>query len=116
MAVFWRRAKMAQAAGGAFAMIRATWKVFSTRASVFRLCGHTWRNILSLFRPKDSRYWWYSFYFEGERYRQSTKLTKKTAAAVVEANLLAHLQSGSATRLRSTKSPILRDFSVRFLD
>jgi integrase len=97
-------------------MIKATWKVFSTRASVFRLCGHTWRNTLSLFRPKDSRYWWYSFYFEGERYRQSTKQTKKTAAAVVEANLLAHLQSGSATKLRPTKPPILRDFSVRFLD
>jgi integrase len=71
---------------------------------------------LSLFRPKDSRYWWYSFYFEGERYRQSTKQTKKTAAAVVEANLLAHLQSGSATNLRSMKPPILNDFSVRFLD
>jgi hypothetical protein len=47
---------------------------------------------LSLFRPKDSRYWWYAFYFDGERYRKSTKKTKKTAAAVVEASLLARFR------------------------
>ena len=54
---------------------------------------------MSLFRPKDSRYWWYSFYFDGERYRKSTKKTKKTAAAVVEASLLARLQEGDAIEL-----------------
>ena len=71
---------------------------------------------MSLFRPKDSRYWWYSFYFDGERYRKSTKKTKKTAAAVVEASLLARLQQGDAIELGRKKSPVLRDFSVRFLD
>jgi hypothetical protein len=97
-------------------MIKPTWRVFSTRASVFRLCGHTWRNTLSLFRPKDSRYWWYSFYFDGERYRNSTKKTKKTAAAVVEASLLARLQEGNAIELGRRKPPVLRDFAVRFLE
>jgi hypothetical protein len=31
----------------AFVMIKATWRIFSTRASIFRLCGHTWRNTVS---------------------------------------------------------------------
>jgi hypothetical protein len=53
---------------------------------------------LSLFRPKDSRYWWYSFYFDGERYRKSTKKTKKTAAAVVEASLLRAFSKATPSR------------------
>jgi integrase len=71
---------------------------------------------LSLFRPKDSRYWWYSFYFDGERYRKSTKKTKKTAAAVVEASLLARLQEGDAIELGRKKPPVLRDLGERFLE
>ena len=71
---------------------------------------------MSLFQPPDSRYWWYSFYFEGKRYRNSTKQTKKTAAAVVEATLLASLQEGRTSTLRRTRPPILREFSVRFLE
>jgi integrase len=71
---------------------------------------------LSLFHPKDSRYWWYSFYFEGKRYRRSTKKTKRTAAAVVEANLLARLQEGQAVGLSRKMPPTLREFSVRFLE
>ena len=71
---------------------------------------------MSLFRPKDSGYWWYSFYFDGKRYRKSTKKTKKTAAAVVEASLLARLRQGDAIELGRKKLPVLRDFAVRFLD
>lgn len=71
---------------------------------------------MSLFRPKDSRYWWYSFYFDGERYRKSTKKTKKTAAAVVEASLLARLQEGDAIELGRKKPPVLRDLAERFLE
>jgi len=71
---------------------------------------------LSLFQPPDSCYWWYSFYFEGKRYRSSTKQTKKTAAAVVEATLLARLQEGEAHTARTKKPPTLREFSVRFLE
>jgi hypothetical protein len=71
---------------------------------------------LSLFQPPDSRYWWYSFYFEGKRYRNSSKQTKKTAAAVVEATLLARLREGSTNEVRSKKPPVLRDFSSRFLE
>jgi hypothetical protein len=71
---------------------------------------------LSLFRPKDSCFWWYSFYFDGKRYRKSTKKTKKTAAAVVEASLLARLQQGDAIELGRKRPPVLRDFAVRFLE
>jgi integrase len=71
---------------------------------------------LSLFQPPDSRYWWYSFYFEGKRYRNSTKQTKRTAAAVVEATLLARLREGSASDVRQKRPPVLSDFSSRFLE
>ena len=70
---------------------------------------------MSLFRPHDSSYWWYSFYFEGKRYRGSTKLTKKTAAAVFEATLLGRLQEGGLGAVRREKPPTLREFSARFL-
>ena len=49
-------------------------------------------------------------------YRKSTKKTKKTAAAVVEALLLARLQQGDAIELGRKKPPVLRDFAVRFLE
>lgn len=71
---------------------------------------------MSLFRTPDSHYWWYSFYFEGKRYRNSTRQTKKTAAAVVEATVLAHLIEGGACTVRRKKPPTLRDFSLRFLE
>ena len=71
---------------------------------------------MSLFQPRDSRYWWYSFYFEGKRYRNSTKQTKKTAAAVVEATLLARLREGEVHTVRRKKPPTLREFSMRFLE
>lgn len=71
---------------------------------------------MSLFKPPDSRFWWYQFYFEGTRHRKSTKQTKKTAAAVVEAGALARLQEGRASDLHRRRPPILRDFSVNFLD
>jgi integrase len=71
---------------------------------------------LSLFQPPDSRYWWYQFYFEGERYRESTKQTKKTAAAVIEARARARVEEGRASDLQRKKAPILRDFAVEFLE
>jgi integrase len=70
---------------------------------------------LSLFQPPDSRYWWYSFYFEGKRYRSSTKQTKKAAAAVVEATLLSRLREGQLSTFSTKRPPVLRDFSIRFL-
>ncbi|MGI0135245.1 MAG: hypothetical protein ACREBW_09850, partial [Candidatus Micrarchaeaceae archaeon] len=71
---------------------------------------------MSLFQPQDSRYWWYSFYFEGKRYRNSTKQTKRTAAAVVEATMLGRLQAGGASDVRRKRPPILREFATRFLE
>ena len=70
---------------------------------------------MSLFQPPDSRYWWYSFYFEGKRYRSSTKQTKKAAAAVVEATLLSRLREGQLSTFSTKRPPVLRDFSIRFL-
>jgi integrase len=71
---------------------------------------------LSLFQPPDSRYWWYSFNFEGKRYRSSTKQTKKAAAAVVEATLLVRLREGALSNVQRKKPPTLREFSLRFLE
>ena len=71
---------------------------------------------MSLFQPPDSRYWWYSFYFEGKRYRSSTRQTKKTAAAVVESTLLVRLREGAPSSVERRKPPTLREFSLRFLE
>jgi integrase len=65
---------------------------------------------------RRSAYWWYSIHFEGKRYRKSTNQTKKSAAAAVEAAMLAQLQERGTSVLRTTRPPILRDFSVRFLE
>ena len=70
---------------------------------------------MSLFKPSDSRFFWYSFYFDGRRYRGSTKQTKKTAAAVYEASLLARLQEGNFNNFDRKKPPILVDFAKRFI-
>jgi hypothetical protein len=100
--------------GEAFAMIVRRWSRSATRASVFRLCGHSWRKTLSLFQPPDSRYWWYSFYFEGKRYRNSTKQSMRTAAAVVEATLLAPLQESPVSDVRRKKPPPSASFRQDF--
>ena len=71
---------------------------------------------MTLFRKPHSPYWWYSFYFEGKRCRQSTKQQTKSAAAAVEAARLVELQEHGANFLRPHKSPTLQEFSVRFLE
>jgi integrase len=71
---------------------------------------------LSLFQLPDSPYWWYQIRFEGRRYRGSTKQTRKTAAAVFEARMLARLEEGRANELHRKKPPVLRDFAVEFLE
>jgi integrase len=71
---------------------------------------------LALFRKPHSPYWWYSFYFEGERFRQSTKQKTKSAAAAVEAAKLVELQESGPDFLRTRKSPTLKEFSTRFLE
>lgn len=71
---------------------------------------------MTLFRKPHSPYWWYSFYFEGQRYRQSTKKQTKSAATAVEAAKLVELQEHGANYLRPKKSPTLSEFSARFLE
>ena len=51
----------------------------------------------------------------GKRYRSSTKQTKKAAAAVVEATLLSRLREGQLSTFSTKRPPVLRDFSIRFL-
>lgn len=71
---------------------------------------------MALFRKPHSPYWWYSFYFEGERHRQSTKQKTKSAAAAVEAAALTRLQERGVSILPLRKPPTLREFSTRFLE
>lgn len=67
-------------------------------------------------RPKGRRFYRYSFYFAGERYRGSTKKTTRTAAAAFEARLLAQLQEGQPINLSRKRPPTLGEFAVRFLE
>jgi integrase len=70
---------------------------------------------MSLFRKTGSPYWWYSFTFQGKRYRCSTKQEKKGAAAAVEAEALMQLKNGVALR-KPSRNVRLKDFSVRFFE
>src|ERR1700738_2585169 len=70
---------------------------------------------MSLFRKPRSPYWWYSFTFEGKRYRCSTKQEKKGAAAAVEAEALMQLKKGVALT-KPSRNMRLVDFSVRFFE
>jgi integrase len=70
---------------------------------------------MSLFKKSRSPYWWYSFTFEGKRYRGSTKQEKKGAAAAVEAEALMELKKGVALE-KPSRNMRLMDFSTRFFE
>jgi integrase len=70
---------------------------------------------MPLVRKPGSPFWWYDFYFEGKRYRESTKQKTKQAAATVEAAALTSLIQGIQPSRRTGRAPTLREFSVRFL-
>jgi len=54
--------------------------------------------------------YWYEFWFQGQRYRDSTKLTNKTAAQNVEAIGRAELAQGRAGIVRKKPCPKFEDF------
>jgi integrase len=71
---------------------------------------------MSLYRKPDSQFWWYTFYFQGKRYRASTGEKTRGAAGTVEAAVLTKLNEGLAIPVRSARLPTLQAFSVRFLE
>jgi integrase len=70
---------------------------------------------MPLFKQPRSRYWWYSFYFQGKRYRSSTREKTRAAAGVVEAAALTRLSEGHPVARVSDKLPTLQVFAVRFM-
>lgn len=68
---------------------------------------------MPLFKQPRSKVWWYSFYFNGKRYRGSTGETTKQAAGTVEAAELTRLSEGKP---KAGKVPMLQVFAVRFLE
>jgi hypothetical protein len=71
---------------------------------------------MPLFKQPRSKYWWYSFYFQGKRYKGSTKETTKQAAGTVEAAAITRLMEGQPVTRKADKLPTLQVFSVRFLE
>lgn len=71
---------------------------------------------MSLFRKPRSPFWWYSFTYDGQRYRKSTKEKNKGAAAAVEATVLINLKSGEEILSKPAEELQLQDFSTRFLE
>jgi hypothetical protein len=69
---------------------------------------------VELFRRKNSDWWQYDFTVRGKRFRGSTKETTKTRAAEVAALKLHQAMEGNDPLLKRT--PVLRDFAVRFLE
>jgi len=68
---------------------------------------------VNLFKRPDHPYWWYDFTVRGERFRGSTKETRKTAAFGKAAALLATVAEG--TSQTNKKAPILSVFAERFI-
>lgn len=51
---------------------------------------------MSVFKRKNSQYYWYDFIFEGRRYQESTAVTNKIAAERIEA-----IHKGDLARARA---------------
>lgn len=69
---------------------------------------------MELFRRKNSKCWWYDFTIRGQRFRGSTKESKRTRAATRAALILSQALQGNDPLPR--KAPVLLDFSARFLE
>ena len=76
-------------------------------------CERSWRPSVNLFKRQDHLYWWYDFTVRGERFRGSTKETRKAAAFGKAAALLAAVAEGKSQT--NKKAPILSAFVVRFM-
>ena len=76
-------------------------------------CERSWRSSVNLFKRPDHPYWWYDFTVRGERFRGSTKETRKAAAFGKAATLLAAVAEGKSQT--NKKAPVLSAFVVRFM-
>lgn len=76
-------------------------------------CERSWRLSVNLFRRPGHPYWWYDFTVRGERFRGSTKETRKTAAFGKAAALFAAIAEGKSQT--NQKAPVLSAFVVRFM-
>jgi hypothetical protein len=76
-------------------------------------CERAWRSSVNLFKRPDHPYWWYDFTVRGERFRGSTKETRKTAAFGKAATLLAAVAEGKSQT--NKKAPVLSAFVERFM-
>ena len=68
---------------------------------------------MNLLRRPGHPYWWYDFTVRGERFRGSTKETRKTAAFGKAATLLAAIAEGKSQT--NKKAPVLSAFVTRFM-
>ncbi len=71
---------------------------------------------MSLFKRANSPYWWYEFLFEGVRYRRTTKLRNKKAAATAEDIHRARLAQSRAGIVERRPVPLLKSFAKQFLE
>ena len=76
-------------------------------------CERSWRSSVNLFKRPDHPYWWYDFTVRGERFRGSTKETRKAAAFGKAATLLAAVAEGKSQT--NKKAPVLSAFVERFM-
>jgi integrase len=89
----------------------------SKPTSVFHPCGQQWREIaMAIVRRKDSGMYWYDFTIDGSRHRGSTQTKKLTEARAIEAALIVQAKEQGSDAVRPVRSPVLRDFALRFLD
>jgi hypothetical protein len=69
---------------------------------------------MSLYRPKRSKYYWFSLVIDGKRVRKSTKQSTAYHAGLVEKAAFNEARDKGIEAL-TRKAPILKDFAVEFL-
>ena len=71
---------------------------------------------MSVYKPTDSKYYYYFFEHDGQRYKSSTRTTNKRLAERIEVARKNELLMGKAGLVKKEPAPTLREFRDRFME
>jgi site-specific recombinase XerD len=70
---------------------------------------------MSVFKPKNSRFYWYEFVYKGQRYRASTRQRNYKTALDIESARRTELAKGNAGIGQKRPAPTLQEFAKDFV-
>jgi integrase len=71
---------------------------------------------VSVYKPSDSKYYYYCFEHDGQRYKASTRTPNKRLAEQIQIAKKNQLLMGKAGLIRKEPAPSLREFRERFME